>query len=301
MLGYLNGISCAVLVAKIQQDFPDYDVVDLVYKFFEVYSKSDWRNPVAIKFFGKKDKISLSSWKKALDNVERDYMAILSPNYELRNTTHRVKEPTFDVIIKELQRGFTIMQEIVPVSQKCYAAVPVNQMRKDDSSLQILKLPQGKVDASVTWSDDKQASAGDSARNAVAEAGEKEPQVDKSAVSWTKFFKRLRFFDKRYNNFIRIDAVANSVEGCEDSCLKWAGFVESQLFIFLNMVANQHEIEEIRAYPRSFKSKVKEDFLDLGLVDPEVGKFEFVETYFLGFKLHRHFKNCVINLEEQAI
>ena len=38
MFGYLTGISCAVMVAKIHQDFPDYEVVDLVYKFFEVYS-----------------------------------------------------------------------------------------------------------------------------------------------------------------------------------------------------------------------------------------------------------------------
>lgn len=49
MLGYLTGISCAVLVAKIHQENPDLEVVDLVYRFFEVYSKSDWRNPVTIK------------------------------------------------------------------------------------------------------------------------------------------------------------------------------------------------------------------------------------------------------------
>ena len=55
MFGYLTGISCAVMVAKIQQDFPDFEVVDLVYKFFEVYSTSDWKNPVTIKFGGKMD------------------------------------------------------------------------------------------------------------------------------------------------------------------------------------------------------------------------------------------------------
>lgn len=86
MFGYLTGISCAVMVAKIQQDYPDYDVPDLVYKFFEVYSSSDWKNPVTIKF-GKHQNMSLHSWKNALDSVERDLMAILSPNYELRNTT----------------------------------------------------------------------------------------------------------------------------------------------------------------------------------------------------------------------
>ena len=61
-------------------------MVDLVYKFFEFYSSYEWQNPVTIKF-GKKEGVSLNSWKNALDNVESDLMAILSPNYELRNTT----------------------------------------------------------------------------------------------------------------------------------------------------------------------------------------------------------------------
>lgn len=50
MFGYLTGISCAVMVAKIHQDHPDYDVADLIYKFFEEYSRSDWKNPVTIRF-----------------------------------------------------------------------------------------------------------------------------------------------------------------------------------------------------------------------------------------------------------
>lgn len=50
MFGYLTGISCAVLVAKIHQDNPDFDVADLVFQFFEFYSQTDWKNPVMIKF-----------------------------------------------------------------------------------------------------------------------------------------------------------------------------------------------------------------------------------------------------------
>ena len=66
---------------------------------------------------GKKESfVSLNSWKNALDTVERDQMAILSPNYELRNTTQRVQEATFDVIIREIKRGKEIMTELVPNS-----------------------------------------------------------------------------------------------------------------------------------------------------------------------------------------
>lgn len=58
--------------------------------------------------------------------------------------------------------------------------------------------------------------------------------------------------------------MANSVDGNSDNYLEWLGFVESKLFILLNLLAKQQEISEIRAYPYSFKNK---DHPDLGLMD----------------------------------
>jgi len=55
--------------------------------------------------------------------------------------------------------------------------------------------------------------------------------------SWTKFFKRFIFFSKNFHHFIRIDIVANSVDGNPDLALEWLGFVESKLFILLNLLA----------------------------------------------------------------
>ena len=37
------------------------DVVDLAYKFFEIYSSYDWKNPVAIKF-GNQKNLSLKNY-----------------------------------------------------------------------------------------------------------------------------------------------------------------------------------------------------------------------------------------------
>ena len=69
--------------------------------------------------------------------------------------------------------------------------------------------------------------------------GEKKLQYPQELSSWTKFFKRFRFFDKRYDHFIRIDIVANSLDSSIDHCLEWLGFVESKLFILLNNLARQ--------------------------------------------------------------
>ena len=47
--GYLGGFSYAIMVAKICQDYPNLEVADLLYKFFEVYSEWKWLDSVNIK------------------------------------------------------------------------------------------------------------------------------------------------------------------------------------------------------------------------------------------------------------
>lgn len=101
-------------------------------------------------------------------------------------------------------------------------------------------------------------------------------------ASWTKFFKRFRFFGKHFRNFIRIDIVANSVDGKNDNYLEWLGFVESKLFILLNYISKEEQVSEIRAYPYSFKNK---QAYELGLMDTEISKYQFVDIYFFGFAL----------------
>lgn len=90
---------------------------------------------------------------------------------------------------------------------------------------------------------------------------------------------------------MRIDIVANSVDGKNENCLEWLGFVESKLFILLNYISKEEQISEIRAYPYIFKNK---EVNELGLMDTEVSKYQFVDTYFFGFKLFTY--NSNVNL-----
>ena len=69
-----------------------------------------------------------------------------------------------------------------------------------------------------------------------------EAGTEREVSSWTKFFKSTRFFGKHYNDFIRIDIVANSVDDNNDFYLEWLGFVESKLHILLNLLSKQQEI-----------------------------------------------------------
>ena len=46
--GYFSGITLAVMVAKVCQEFPDCQPSCLLYKFFDKFAESDWREPVQL-------------------------------------------------------------------------------------------------------------------------------------------------------------------------------------------------------------------------------------------------------------
>ena len=121
-----------------------------------------------------------------------------------------------------------------------------------------------------------------------------------NSISWSRFFKRLNFFSF-FHHFVRIDIVANSVEGNNDNYLEWVGFVESKMFILLNLLAENQHIQQIRAYPTNFKNK---ELAELGLMDAEIGKYQYVETYFLGFQLYMQEpqpQQLVVDLQDAVI
>jgi poly(A) polymerase Pap1 len=77
------------MVAKICQDNPDLEVVDLIYKFFEVYADWKWLDPVFIKIGKKKDKLNLNTLQ-LLESYSSDLMPILTPNNNPKNSAYRV-------------------------------------------------------------------------------------------------------------------------------------------------------------------------------------------------------------------
>lgn len=87
--GYLGGVSYAIMVAKICQDYPGLQVVDLLYKFFEVYSEWKWLEAVSIKISKKKEKLNLTSLQ-VLNSVSNDPMIILTPLSNPKNSAYRV-------------------------------------------------------------------------------------------------------------------------------------------------------------------------------------------------------------------
>lgn len=108
------------MVAKICQDYPQLEVADLLYKFFEVYSDWKWLDSVNIKIQKKKDKLNMNSLQ-VLNAFSYDPMIILTPLNNPKNTAYHVTQFTFETIIKEIKRGRDIIKKIAPVTFKKYA------------------------------------------------------------------------------------------------------------------------------------------------------------------------------------
>ncbi len=112
--GYFSGITLSVMVARICQDFPELSACSILYNFFERYAESDWREPVQITLKTKQGKNLIASHLNALDRISNDVMVVLVPIDQIKNTSYKVSEHTFDTICTELHRARTIMKKLAP-------------------------------------------------------------------------------------------------------------------------------------------------------------------------------------------
>jgi poly(A) polymerase len=96
--GYFSGITLAVMVAKICQDFSGLEPCCLLYKFFDFYAEFPWREPISMSL-DKKRKSTLSlEHIDAIDQFSNDVMVVLTPNDQLRNTAYRINDYNFYII-----------------------------------------------------------------------------------------------------------------------------------------------------------------------------------------------------------
>ncbi len=104
-IGFLGGISLAIMVAKICQLFPRFRAEQLLREFFNMYACWDWKIPVMIEAYldvPEGHKHADMRWKKE----GREFtMAVLTPAFPEINTTHRVSRTTLQVIQKAFYEG----------------------------------------------------------------------------------------------------------------------------------------------------------------------------------------------------
>jgi poly(A) polymerase len=112
-LGYFGGVSWAMLVARTCQLYPNAAAATLVHKFFLVFSRWKWPQPVLLK---QPDNVNLGFpvWDPRINSNDRYHlMPIITPAYPQQNSTFNVSSSTSKVIQNEFKEGMEITDEIM--------------------------------------------------------------------------------------------------------------------------------------------------------------------------------------------
>lgn len=111
-LGFLGGVSWAMLVARVCQLYPNAAPATLVQKFFLVYSKWDWPQPVLLKQ-PDEDKLGFAVWDPRVNVSDRFHlMPIITPAYPQQNSTYNVTVSTRTVMQEEFKEGLHTTEQI---------------------------------------------------------------------------------------------------------------------------------------------------------------------------------------------
>ena len=105
-MGYLGGISWAILVAKICQLFPNFKPNKLLVNFFKFYSEWQWEiYHVQIAEIQYKTFMPDKQWTPE----EKTTMMVLTPAFPCMNSTYNVSPSTLKIISQHIKEGWDII------------------------------------------------------------------------------------------------------------------------------------------------------------------------------------------------
>lgn len=111
-MGYLGGVACALLVARVCQLYPNGCAATIIGRFFRVYVQWNWPQPVMLKLV-EECNLGLKVWNPRVYPTDRFHrMPVITPAYPSMCSTHNVTQSNLDLFISELRRGADIMQKI---------------------------------------------------------------------------------------------------------------------------------------------------------------------------------------------
>ncbi|KAJ7521197.1 hypothetical protein O6H91_19G042300 [Diphasiastrum complanatum] len=110
--GFLGGVNCALLVARICQLYPNAIPSMLVSRFFRVYTQWRWPNPVMLCAIDE-GTLGLPVWDPRKNPRDRmHHMPIITPAYPCMNSSYNVSLSTLRVMTDEFQRANEICENL---------------------------------------------------------------------------------------------------------------------------------------------------------------------------------------------
>ncbi|KAL5009418.1 hypothetical protein ScPMuIL_014999 [Solemya velum] len=118
-LGFLGGVSWAMLVARVCQLYPNAAPATLVQKFFLVFSKWDWPQPVLLKPLDQENKLGFQVWDPRVNPGDRFHlMPIITPCYPQQNSTFNTTMSTRQIMMEEFKIGLDITAKIFNMEEE---------------------------------------------------------------------------------------------------------------------------------------------------------------------------------------
>ncbi|CAG6017996.1 poly(A) polymerase gamma isoform 1-T1 [Menidia menidia] len=243
MLGFLGGVSWAMLVARTCQLYPNAVAATLVHKFFLVFSKWEWPNPVLLKQ-PEDSNLNLPVWDPRVNPSDRYHlMPIITPAYPQQNSTYNVSTSTRTIMSEEFKHGThgrPAAAELRSTSVKrafpfmCGCTFSSTGLNVTDEIL------QGKAE-------------------------------------WSKLFEPPSFFQK-YKHYIVLTASAST----EENHLEWIGLVESKIRVLVGNLERNEYITLAHVNPQSFpgskENRSENEFVSMWFIGIIFKKVENAES-----------------------
>ncbi|KAK6018674.1 Poly(A) polymerase central domain protein, partial [Ostertagia ostertagi] len=118
VLGFLGGVTWAILVARTCQLYPNASPSKLLLKFFLVFVTWEWPLPVVLKDMDTTCRPDIGNlqdlvWDPRIRGSDRFHlMPILTPAFPEQNSTFNVTNSTRSIMISEMKEGLEIMKDI---------------------------------------------------------------------------------------------------------------------------------------------------------------------------------------------
>lgn len=113
ILGFLGGVSWAMLVARTCQLYPNAIASTLIHRFFWVFSQWEWPRPVLLRQPEENNNLNLPVWDPRYNPADRLHlMPIITPAYPHQNSTYNVTRSSLTVMKGEFLDGYRVTMEI---------------------------------------------------------------------------------------------------------------------------------------------------------------------------------------------
>lgn len=114
VMGYLGGVSWAMLVARTCQFYPNLAAATVLLKFFTIFSLWPWPKPCFLRDNSKDSgNLGFTVWDSNINPADRYHlMPIITPSYPQQNSTYNVTKSTKTVILEEFERAKVLCDQI---------------------------------------------------------------------------------------------------------------------------------------------------------------------------------------------